>query len=987
MPEFRDPTYGIKTVTNLTVHADVLFVLATPVGVQDEGISPVHAKALLDQTPTDHGGLGGLADDDHTQYVKADGTRAFTGVVSGITPTLSTHLVTKGYVDSLSGTEVTLNAGVLSGATTSKFGINQTASQGYFKNAANNWERYEDAVIVRATGVSATDTAALVAAAAASSVVLIDDRDAPLTLAGGGQIALGDVMIDSRAGMARINLSNNTNILLGYEFNTAAHTSAPWTDCTVAADKCSITSATLTGVESGDVLCIVAEDVILGVNPHHYPSASASERPGEMVLVDRVHGTTIYLSTPLVDTYSVTPKVASFKINGGGGFPLAVRCGMRNIDFTGSNNIYVGGNTTGLNIRSALRPVVENVIVRNCGSIFFLATLGGQIRNVINSGQTYGLLDYFVAIAFSDDFRMVNCTSHRCRHVFTTSAQSASSLHRYGTIRRPLIHNCHAFGTGIDVADLDSTFTVNTGTSNLNLVLAANGFPLGGEVTLTADSGTLPAPLATGTDYYIAVSSGNTIQLTASVGGSPITLTTNGTGGPFHVVQTSNTNIAFDMHPEGYEALFSDCSVTITGPSSVSPSTGGSNIGFSNRARFTTYRNCTVYGINGMKHRGFYSQDALRPRYEYCNVLGGWCGIHTEGAASTTPGTQAVHVIGGYFTDLRCEAIILDGGNQHTIDGIKAEGVGSVSGGIFGAVRSIISFYDRRGIGSAYHTVRNCQLRKGSNLYSISIDLGNGRSLDSSTLAIEHNDTLGYDACEIGLDRTKFPYHSTVYTVNTGTSNQNLVCTTNSFTIGNDVTITNSGGAPPSPLVVGTTYYVVYSTGNDIRLSATFGGSAITLTTNGTGTNTVIRNMPSSRSLELRYGWKQRGRRAYTIIEQIAHGLTTASLFAPITDAHARYVDTNAGQNVVGLLVDVIDANHYCVMGLGTVVELPDSMVNVAYTIAGSGRNLYWDNSITKWIPTLPPAAHGDCRPMLYVDAYVLGTLYCRPGQVSEWAF
>lgn len=50
---------------------------------------------------TDHGALSGLADDDHTQYSRADGTRAFTGVVSGITPTLAAHLATKGYADSL----------------------------------------------------------------------------------------------------------------------------------------------------------------------------------------------------------------------------------------------------------------------------------------------------------------------------------------------------------------------------------------------------------------------------------------------------------------------------------------------------------------------------------------------------------------------------------------------------------------------------------------------------------------------------------------------------------------------------------------------------------------------------------------------------------------------------------------------------------------------------------------------------------------------
>lgn len=47
----------------------------------------------------DHGGLTGLGDDDHTQYTLADGTRAFTGTVGGITPTADNHLTTKSYVD------------------------------------------------------------------------------------------------------------------------------------------------------------------------------------------------------------------------------------------------------------------------------------------------------------------------------------------------------------------------------------------------------------------------------------------------------------------------------------------------------------------------------------------------------------------------------------------------------------------------------------------------------------------------------------------------------------------------------------------------------------------------------------------------------------------------------------------------------------------------------------------------------------------------
>ena len=50
-------------------------------------------------TDIDHGSIAGLGDDDHTQYILADGSRAFSGTVSGITPTANAHLATKEYVD------------------------------------------------------------------------------------------------------------------------------------------------------------------------------------------------------------------------------------------------------------------------------------------------------------------------------------------------------------------------------------------------------------------------------------------------------------------------------------------------------------------------------------------------------------------------------------------------------------------------------------------------------------------------------------------------------------------------------------------------------------------------------------------------------------------------------------------------------------------------------------------------------------------------
>ena len=47
----------------------------------------------------DHGGLTGLGDDDHTQYILVNGSRGFTATVSGVTPTEDYHLATKAYVD------------------------------------------------------------------------------------------------------------------------------------------------------------------------------------------------------------------------------------------------------------------------------------------------------------------------------------------------------------------------------------------------------------------------------------------------------------------------------------------------------------------------------------------------------------------------------------------------------------------------------------------------------------------------------------------------------------------------------------------------------------------------------------------------------------------------------------------------------------------------------------------------------------------------
>lgn len=63
----------------------------------------------------------------------------------------------------------------------------------------------------------------------------------------------------------------------------------------------------------------------------------------------------------------------------------------------------------------------------------------------------------------------------------------------------------------------------------------------------------------------------------------------------------------------------------------------------------------------------------------------------------------------------------------------------------------------------------------------------------------------------------------------------------NNYQIGTPVTFDNTGGALPAPLVEGTIYYVVAvnSGANTIQISLTKGGSPISITTVGTGTNTI----------------------------------------------------------------------------------------------------------------------------------------------------
>ena len=115
-----DDTFGASTFVTTNISKRYLDGSAAGSNITHPINAPVqvvamaqHFEDLHDRIESlDHGAdLAGLADDDHPQYSLADGSRAFTGEIAGITPTVDASLARKDYVDTKA--DAVLPAGVI----------------------------------------------------------------------------------------------------------------------------------------------------------------------------------------------------------------------------------------------------------------------------------------------------------------------------------------------------------------------------------------------------------------------------------------------------------------------------------------------------------------------------------------------------------------------------------------------------------------------------------------------------------------------------------------------------------------------------------------------------------------------------------------------------------------------------------------------------------------------------------------------------------
>ncbi len=158
------------------------------------GSGAVHRVAAADVLPIDSlGGIGGTTDhnalsnltvgDPHTQYVLANGSRAFSAAVAGVDPTLAAHLATKNYVDAVDTAIVSGTLAALAGKQDLDATLTALAGHTTAANKVTKWTGVDTCTTITVDSFGETMLATATAAAARTALeinVVPEKCDAPI---------------------------------------------------------------------------------------------------------------------------------------------------------------------------------------------------------------------------------------------------------------------------------------------------------------------------------------------------------------------------------------------------------------------------------------------------------------------------------------------------------------------------------------------------------------------------------------------------------------------------------------------------------------------------------------------------------------------------------------------------------------------------------------------------------------------------------------
>lgn len=224
-------------------------------------------------------------------------------------------------------------------------------------------------------------------------------------------------------------------------------------------------------------------------------------------------------------------------------------------NFAVSNALTMSGNTTGTGATQTVGAIVNNTIasvsISNGGSSFVLSE-SLTATGLSGSGQT-------LSVGAIQNGVPSTPNNYNGERILILSTPTATSF-TYNSVgpNEPTVADTGGeiyyssikvtnFGTG--TLTLDRLFTVAVQNLNSSLISASAEYLTTGAIVKLETDGTLPSPLATGTDYKIVLGSNNLFTLTTTTD-TPITLTDIGSGNHSFVISRG-----FNVNP----ATFFDC--------------------------------------------------------------------------------------------------------------------------------------------------------------------------------------------------------------------------------------------------------------------------------------------------------------------------------------------------------------------------------------------------------------------------------------------